>query len=70
MPLHEYKWVENVNMSALAPNCRGKECSRAHYKYKLPKRKMVALVVEPYRANRLNFIWFCNSCKTIRFPKF
>lgn len=68
MGLYEYKWIEDVNLSQNAPFCRGRDCARAHYKDGQPKRKMVALTIQPSRANYYSFMWFCDHCKRIVVP--
>ena len=66
MALYSYVWEESIKLSQHAPNCRSKDCQKAHYRDGEPKRKMIALVVKPNRGKYFNWIWFCPNCKRIR----
>lgn len=68
MPVFDYKWEEDVDLSRHAPFCKNKNCQKAHYRDGAPKRRMVALVVVPDRERSYTWIWFCDHCKTIRDP--
>lgn len=63
--IYEYTWVEADSMLATSPHCRGKECTKAHYRDGKPKVKMTPLKVVPFRKNYLRLIYMCPNCKRV-----